>query len=184
MLGRLLCSFLDEESHASRQRERLLHEGALGEGPARARNWQRHDLGGNKKGLPFTRASTPTFRTPAHSRRTSTTRRSRSAPRCATAARLTLPSSARALSFTLVSATSLVEGGAMTTPQGLQPAGESPARRVSKGTVPLSHRRGAVPCLVLSVGNGRPGMDEKDFDNMRRAGTDAARQVGARPLAA
>ena len=33
------------------------------------------------------------------------------------------------------------------------------------------------PRLVLSS-IGRSGVDEKDFDNMRRAGTDAARQVG------
>ncbi len=48
MLGRYFSRF-DESPHKQGQHQRQLHEGILGRGSARARNWQRYDMGGDKK---------------------------------------------------------------------------------------------------------------------------------------
>ena len=84
-----------------------------GEGSARARNWQRYDLGGDKKAvLRGGRGLLRALR--RHASRTTWTSRCRKvqAPPCATAARSPFPELQEKAKLTLVSSTSIVEGGA------------------------------------------------------------------------
>ena len=86
MLGRYFARFDESPTRRVNVNGSYMKE-YWGEGSARARN-------STRRASRLSRASTPTCRTPARSRRTSTTRCSRSAPRCATAVRSTWRSSA------------------------------------------------------------------------------------------
>ena len=110
MLGRYFARF--DESPTNK-----LHVGGSyvkeywGEGSNRARNWQRYDLGGAQK-LSFEEGVDSYVPYAGRSGRRRARRRcTRCAPPCATAVRSPSPSCRRKPRLTVVSSTSIVEGG-------------------------------------------------------------------------
>ena len=111
MLGRYFARFDESPTERVNVNGQYMKE-YWGEGSARARNWQRYDLGGAGEAQLCRRALTPTFPTPVPSRTAWAARSIRSSPRCATAVPSRSPSSRKRHALTLVSSTSIVEGGA------------------------------------------------------------------------
>ena len=69
MLGRYFARFDESPTNKVNINGTYMKE-YWGEGSARARNWQRYDLGGDKQAVALRRAWTPTCPTPARSRTT------------------------------------------------------------------------------------------------------------------
>ena len=91
MLGRYFARFDESPTERVNVNGQYMKE-YWGEGSARARNWQRYDLGGAAK-LSFVEGVDSYVPTPAPSRTAWAARSTRSSPRCATAAPSRSPSS-------------------------------------------------------------------------------------------
>ena len=111
MLGRYFARFDESPTRRLNVNGSYVKE-YWGEGSARARNWQRYDLGGNKKGLSFVEGvdSYVPYAGPLKENVEGSLLKVRSTM-CNCGA-LTLPELREKAKITLVSATSLVEGGA------------------------------------------------------------------------
>jgi len=111
MLGRYFARFDESPTRRLSVNGSYVKE-YWGEGSARARNWQRYDLGGEKKGLSFVEGvdSYVPYAGPLKENVDSSLLKVRSTM-CNCGA-LTLPELRDKAKLTLVSATSLVEGGA------------------------------------------------------------------------